>query len=124
MNQPGPGQAWADHDAGTSPHPARAAHQRGRIMTLSAMGGVCCLVAAVLAGGAAIAQQTRRPTVAERAAAAATAVARRWRTWPAGRIFPATLGYTTTLLNTGTARRVGISPDDQCAAALDPALAG
>jgi hypothetical protein len=93
-------------------------------MTLSAVGGVCCLVAAVLAGGAAIAQQTRRPTVAERAAAAATAVARRWRTWPAGRIFPATLGYTTTLLNTGTARRVGISPDDQCAAALDPALAG
>jgi hypothetical protein len=88
-----------------------------------AFGGVCCLLAAVLAGRAAIAQQTRRPTAAERAAAAATAVARRWRTWPAGRIFPATLSYTTKLLNNDTARRVGISPDDQCAAALDPALA-
>jgi hypothetical protein len=85
---------------------------------------VCCLLAAVLAGHAAIAQQTRRPTPAERAAAAATAVARRWRTWPAGRIFPATLGYTTKLLNDDTARRVGISPQHQCAAALDPALAG
>lgn len=85
---------------------------------------MCCLVAAVLAGHAAIAQQTRRPTAAERVAAAATAVAGRWRTWPAGRIFPATLGYTTKLLNDDTARRVGISPQDQCAAALDPALAG
>jgi hypothetical protein len=125
VNQPGPGQAWADHDAGTSPHPARVARHRGRASTLTALGGACCLVAAVLAGHAAIAQQTRRPTAAERAAAAATAVARRWRTWPAGRIFPATLGYTTEqLLNNDTARRVGISPDDQCTAALDPALAG
>jgi hypothetical protein len=86
---------------------------------------VCCLVAAVLAGYAAIAQQTRPPTPAERAAAAATAVTRRWRTWPAGRIFPATLGYTTeSPLGNGTARRVGISAQDQCTAALDPALAG
>jgi hypothetical protein len=123
VNQPARGQAWADHDAGI-PRPARAARHRGLVITLAAFGGVCCLVAAVLAGGAAIAQQTRRPTAAERAAAAATAVARRWRTWPAGRIFPATLGYTTKLLNDDTARRVGISPDDQCAAALDPAVAG
>ena len=124
MNQAGPGQAWADHDAGTSPRPARAARHRGLVIALTALGGVCCLVAAVLAGHAAIAQQTRRPTAAERAAAAAMAVARRWRTWPAGRIFPATLGYSTRLLNDDTARRVGISPQHQCAAALDPALAG
>ena len=123
MNQPGPGQAWADHDAGT-PRPARPARRPGPVIALTAFGGVCCLVAAVLAGRAAIAQQTRPPTAAERTAAAATAVARRWRTWPAGRIFPASLGYTTRLLNDDTARRVGISPDDQCAAALDPALAG
>jgi hypothetical protein len=124
VNQPGPGQAWADHDAGAGSRPARVARHRGLARTLTAFGGVCCLVAAVLAGHAAIAQQTRRPTAAERAAAAAQAVARRWRTWPAGRIFPATLGYTTRLLNNNTARRVGISPDDQCAAALDPVLAG
>ncbi len=123
MNQPGPGQAWADHDAGTSPPPARARHRRLAI-SLTACGGVCCLVVAVLAGRAAIAQQTRPPTPAERAAAAAVAVARRWRTWPIGRIFPATLRYTTGLLNNDTAHRVGISRDDTCAAALDAALAG
>ena len=54
---------------------------------------------------------------------AAWEVGKRWRTWPAGRIFPASLGYTTILLNNDTARRVGISPADTCAAALDPALA-
>ncbi len=85
---------------------------------------MCCLVVAVLAGYRAVALQNRRPTAAERAAAAAAAVASRWRTWPSGRIFPATLGYTTSLGSDDTAHRVGISPDDQCAAALDPALAG
>jgi len=123
VNQPGPGPAWADHDTGTGPPPARARH-RGLVITVIAFAAVCCLVTTVLAGRAAIAQQTRRPTAAERTAAAAAALAFRWRTWPAGRIFPASLSYTTVLLNNDTARRVGISPDDQCAAALDPALAG
>jgi hypothetical protein len=50
-------------------------------------------------------------------------VARRWRSWPAGHIFPATLGYVTTLGNAETAHRIGISPGYRCAAALDVALA-
>ena len=78
---------------------------------------------AALAGHAAVAGQTRPPTAAERAAAAAAAVAGRWRSWPAGRIFPADLGYTTTLRGRETAHRVGISPDYGCAAAVDAALA-
>ena len=57
-------------------------------------------------------------------AALAAAVAARWRSWPAGRIFPVALGYTTTLRGRETARRIGISPDYRCAAALDTALAG
>jgi hypothetical protein len=77
----------------------------------------------VLAGGKAVADQTRPPTAAERAAAASRAVADRWRAWPAGRIFPATLGYTTSLLSQETARRVGIAPGYLCAAALDAPLA-
>ncbi len=78
---------------------------------------------AVLAGHAAVAGQTRPPTPAERAAAAAAAVAGRWRSWPAGRIFPADLGYTTMLRGRETAHRVGISPGYGCAAAVDAALA-
>jgi hypothetical protein len=92
-------------------------------MALTALAGVCCLVVAVLAGRAAVAGQTRPPTRAERAAAAAAAVAGRWRSWPAGRIFPADLGYTTTLRGRETAHRVGISPDYRCVAALDGGLA-
>jgi hypothetical protein len=98
---------------------------RGRsvFLALTAVAGACCLVVAVLAGRAAIAGQTRPPTPAERAAAAAAAVAQRWRSWPAGRIFPADLPYTTMLHGRETAHRVGISPDYRCAAALDAAMA-
>jgi hypothetical protein len=91
-------------------------------MALIALAALCCLAVAVLAGRAAVAGQTRPPTPAERAAAAAAAVAERWRSWPAGRIFPADLGYTTTLSGRETAHRVAISPDYRCAAALDAAL--
>ncbi len=93
------------------------------LLGLTAVAGACCLAVAVLAGRAAVAGQTRPPTPAERSAAAAAAVAQRWRTWPAGRIFPADLRYTTTLRGHETAHRAGISPDSECAAALDAALA-
>ena len=93
------------------------------LLALMTVAGGCCLAVAVLAGRAAIAGLTRPPTPAERAAAAAAAVAQRWRSWPARRIFPADLRYITTLHGPGTAHRVGISPDYQCAAALDAVLA-
>ncbi len=102
--------------------PGRTGRRR-ILLVLTAVAGACCLAVAVLAGRAAIAGQTRPPTPAERAAAAAAAVARRWRSWPAGRIFPADLRYTTALRGRETAHRVGISPDYRCAAALDAALA-
>ena len=57
-------------------------------------------------------------------------VASRWRTWPAGKIFPASVGYQLppTLFEaksglTMTARRVGIARQSTCAAALDRGLA-
>ena len=93
------------------------------MMALMVLAAAGCLAVAVLAGHAAVAGQTRPPTPAERAAAAAAAVARRWRSWAAGRIFPADLGYTTMLRVRETAHRVGISPDYGCAAAVDTALA-
>lgn len=80
-------------------------------------------VVTVIAGTTAWDAATRPPTAAERAAAAMTAMASRWRTWPAGRIFPASLDYTTGLLNTERASRVGIGTSYRCAAALDGAAA-
>lgn len=53
---------------------------------------------------------------------------KRWRTWPAGRIFPASIPYQipAASLNSGTvvrldARRVGIARQASCQAATDPA---
>jgi hypothetical protein len=79
---------------------------------------LCCLVLGLTAESSAHAELTRRPTAAERSAAAAAAVASRWRSWPAGRIFPAGLGYGTALQTTETARRVGISAGSGCRSAI------
>jgi hypothetical protein len=55
---------------------------------------------------------------------------KRWRTWPAGRIFPASIPYQlpAAALDSGAvvrldARRVGIAPQASCRAATDPATA-
>ena len=57
-------------------------------------------------------------------------VASRWRTWPVGKIFPASVSYAlpSTLFEaksglTMTAHRVGIARQSTCAAALDRGLA-
>lgn len=92
--------------------------RRALRLAVTAVAGVACLVAAVVAGRAARAAQTRPPTAAELAAAVRTATAGRWRAWPEGRIFPAALGYTTSLLTQERATRAGIAPGGGCAAGL------
>lgn len=112
-----------DAAPGTVPGPARRRAARPLVLAGVVLAGLACLVTAVVAGGKARAEQTRPPTTAERSAAAAEAVADRWRAWPAGRIFPATLRYRTTLRSTERAGRAGISPGQACGPALDTALA-
>ncbi len=105
-------------------HPAVATpRRRWRAVTALIATGLVSLAIAVAAGVGACSAATRGPTAAQRAAAAAIAVADRWRTWPAGRIFPATLTYSTNLLTTEQASRVGIAPQSTCASAVDPVAA-
>lgn len=107
--------------------PPRTAGRARRQLLLAlgaATAGVCYLALAILTGTQAHARLTRPPTTAELSAAAAIAVADRWRTWPAGRIFPAQLSYGTSQLTQETASRVGIAPATSCRAGLDPALRG
>jgi hypothetical protein len=92
-----------------------------RLLVISVV-ALCCLAVAISAGSSARADLTSKPTRAELSAAAALAVAERWRSWPAGRIFPAELGYTTSLLTQGTARRIGIAPRTACPAGVDAVL--
>ena len=96
--------------------------RRARVAGLGAVaaGG---LAVAVIAAGQARAELDRGPTAAERSAAAATALALRWRAWPAGQIFPARLRYGAPGRQDQSALRVGISPQTGCAAGLDPVAA-
>jgi hypothetical protein len=114
----------ADDPPDLSGEPVPLVVRRGRRpVVLLSLAAMACLVVAVAAGTAAHADLARKPTASQRAAAAAEAVADRWRSMPAGRIFPATLSYSTSLLTTETANRVGIAPQASCAEAIDPALA-
>ena len=94
----------------------------GRRVTVAGLGAVAAggLAVAVIAAGQARAELDRGPTAAERSAAAATALALRWRAWPAGQIFPARLPYGAPGREDQAALRVGISRQTGCAAGLDP----
>lgn len=68
----------------------------------------------------------RRFSEAQRAQITAWEISKRWRTWPAGQIFPASVGYTLMGSAFGTpdglplvARRVGIAPQASCGVATD-----
>jgi hypothetical protein len=72
----------------------------------------------------------RHFTAAEQQKIIAWEIGKRWRTWPAGKIFPATVGYRlqAASLASGsglalTARRVGIAPAASCAAVTDTSAA-
>lgn len=78
-----------------------------------------CAVAAGMAAGEAGTELTRGPSAAELRAAAEREVAERWRTWEAGRIFPASLPYSADQGGRERASRVGISPDIGCTDAVD-----
>jgi hypothetical protein len=96
--------------------------RRRSAVTLALVAAVC-LAVSVISVVARHGQANRKPTAAELSAAATAAVAGRWRSWQAGRIFPATLSYSTSLLTTETASRLGISAQTGCAGAIEPSLA-
>ncbi|GAA1518607.1 hypothetical protein GCM10009677_60040 [Sphaerisporangium rubeum] len=81
-----------------------------------------CAVVAGLAMGAAGAELTRGPTTAELRQASAVELARRWQSWPAGKIFPERLPYVAEQGGKEYARRVGVSTRTDCSAAVDAAL--
>jgi hypothetical protein len=80
--------------------------------------------------GVAVQILPRRFTAAQQQQIMAWEIGKRWRTWPAGRIFPDSIRYqlpASALADvtglTLTAQRVGISPQAGCAKPADPAVA-
>ncbi len=90
--------------------------------------GLIGLVASLV--GLDIGIMPRHFTAAEQQKIISWEIGKRWRTWPTGAIFPATVSYQVPATNlasdTGlalTARRVGIAPETSCATATDSAAA-
>ncbi|WP_019634685.1 hypothetical protein [Actinomadura atramentaria] len=99
------------------PEPRRG--MRGALVAAAAVG---CAAVLALSAARLTAELTRDPTPAELAAARTAEVANRYRTWPAGRIFPASLRYTLQG-SAGTARRLGVDTGTACPSGVDTALA-
>ncbi|SEF85062.1 PknH-like extracellular domain-containing protein [Thermomonospora echinospora] len=81
------------------------------------------LVLSVVSVTGAVRILTRDPTAAELRRAADAEVARRWRAWPAGRIFPERLTYLPGTEEVEYATRAGIAPETDCAGSVDAATA-
>jgi hypothetical protein len=105
--------------------PLPPAPRRGLRLALIIVFAVVGL-AGVSAGGLPLFQElTRPPTKAELAAASKAEIAQRWRELPAGKIFPATVTYTSYFPDypsseskiSAKARLIGIAPTTTCAAA-------
>ncbi|WP_018658165.1 hypothetical protein [Actinomadura flavalba] len=79
---------------------------------------VLLLVTTCVALGAGYREYTRAPTAAEVERAANAEVARRWRTWATGRVFPDVLRYRAGD-KTEEATRLGVVPGTECAEAVD-----
>jgi len=77
----------------------------------------------VLATGRVYWEFHRKPSPGELYRAATQEVRDRWRTWPAERIFPTAVPYTSEQGGVEQAQRIGIAPGTGCADGLDPASA-
>ncbi|MFJ2028968.1 hypothetical protein [Streptosporangium sp. NPDC087985] len=91
------------------------------LVMVSALTLICAVVAWV-ASSTAGAELTRGPSRAELERATADEMALRWQAWPAGRIFPETVGYAAEQGGEEKARRVGISPETRCDKGVDARL--
>jgi hypothetical protein len=106
--------------------PPRPARWRYRVLLaglIAALAGLAFSVAAI-----AVHLLPRTFSAAQQQQIAGWEMGKRWRAWPAGRIFPASIPYQlpAAALDSGTvvrldARRVGIAPQASCRAATDPA---
>jgi hypothetical protein len=118
-------RAPADNPYGLSPPPGppgppRTAGLRTRQWAAVALAvAVGFLTMATVAVSALINVVNREPTQAEFRLAADAEVARRWRVWPSGRIFPERLSYLPNRSDLEYATRQGIAADQGCTGGLD-----
>jgi hypothetical protein len=113
---------------GQSPEGGRS-RVRLRLTIAAAVLGLAGLVASIV--GVAVQVLPRKFSAAQQHQIMAWQIASRWRIWPAGKIFPATIGYTDTATSFGAgpsglpldAHRAGIAPQSNCVTSIDRVLA-
>jgi hypothetical protein len=105
------------------PEPPRWHERRTLWLVVAICSAVGYVAVGVLATGRVYWEFHRKPSQGELYRAATEEVRDRWRTWPAERIFPASVPYTSEQGGIEQAQRVGIAPGTGCAAGLDPASA-
>jgi hypothetical protein len=123
---PGPGRPDGPGRLSASRH--RHYRWRSGLMLTVLVLGLAGLVAS--ATGIMVQLLPRRFTAAQQQQITAWEIGKRWRTWPAGQIFPATVPYRVSGFAPGdgtvlrlTAHRVGIASQAPCGSATDPSLA-
>ncbi|MFC4905817.1 hypothetical protein [Actinomadura gamaensis] len=124
MQQPPPFHGPPAEPPGPPPRRVAVLGLRARqwMLVAVALGCVYALVGGI-ALVSAYTSLTRSPTNAELQSAARAEVARRWRAWPAERIFPEHIAYEVRRGRTEYAVRAGIAPEGDCNAAVDPPVA-
>jgi hypothetical protein len=115
--------SWRGSYSGTSeppPEPKRWYERRTLWLVVAVCSAIGYVVVGVLATGRVYWEFHRKPTAGELYRAATDEVADRWRTWPAERIFPETVPYTSEQGGVEQAQRVGIASGTGCADGIDP----
>ena len=106
------------------PDPKRWYERRALWLVIAVFTAVGYVAVGALATGRVYWEFHRKPTAGELYQAATEEVRDRWRTWPAERIFPTSVPYTSEQGGIEQARRVGIASGTGCADGIDPVSAG
>jgi hypothetical protein len=117
---------WRDPNADLAeppPEPKRWHERRTLWLVIAIFTAVGYVAVGVLGTGRVYWEFHRKPTGGELYRAATEEVRNRWRTWPAERIFPDAVPYTSEQGGVEQAHRVGIAPGTGCASGIAPETA-
>lgn len=119
--EPGGSGAWGGPEEPPKPKPW---HERRTLwLIIAVVTAVGYVAVGAIATVRVYGEFHREPTQWELYRASSQEVLNRWRTWPAEKIFPDSVPYTTEQDGTEHAQRVGIAPETACTAGIDPAAA-
>jgi hypothetical protein len=125
---PVPARGRADGSGRSSGSRHRRSGWRSTLILAAVALGLAGLIASAV--GIMVKVLPRRFTAAQQQEIIAWEIGKRWRTWPASRIFPAAVSYQLSSFGPGsgagvslTAHRIGIASQASCGSATDPPVA-